>query len=396
MQGNNIGLISQNSKSKVTKELRDKAINQLDDIINSMPSEISQFVNEAFIHKRIPKEYLFSSILYAFSNAPGLAVNINCMNYTNYANLNFVIVGSRGDIKSPAMEMACYPLKLKDDENYRVYKKQLSESQNNDFTTENIGPIKRKMFLIQNATVESAMYDHLNNPYSIGVYVDELSYMIEKMANKNSNEGAVWRVFWLQGNTNKHIDVSRKTSDSYRLDKSYPTLLGSIQNEFVPKMFENGNLESGFIDRLLFTNKLTGNDKISKSKMPIEVTSNYRKSLDNLITYRENIEGDSKNYTVVLSRGAEDRIYKYSQSLLDNQKLVIDITKEYMSKMLITIHKLVLLVHLISQSFDKRKFTKELISLAKTNNIPQKDVVALTGMSKGHISRLWNRNETGN
>jgi hypothetical protein len=48
--------------------------------------------------------------------------------------------------------------------------------------------------------------------------------------------------FFLQGNTNKHIDISRKTTDSYRIEKSYPTLMGSIQTQFIPKLFADGNL----------------------------------------------------------------------------------------------------------------------------------------------------------
>jgi hypothetical protein len=80
------------------------AENQLEQIIASMPSNISNIINDAHKHKRIPKEYLFSSILFACSNAAGLAFSINAMGYTNYSNLYFAIVGSRGDIKSPAMD----------------------------------------------------------------------------------------------------------------------------------------------------------------------------------------------------------------------------------------------------------------------------------------------------
>jgi hypothetical protein len=72
---------------------------------------------------------------------------------------------------------------------------------------------------------------------------------------------------FLQGNTNKHIDISRKTTDSYRIEKSYPTLMGSIQTQFIPKLFADGNLESGLIDRFLFTSKLTSNDTLSTIKI---------------------------------------------------------------------------------------------------------------------------------
>lgn len=366
MQNNKIELITQVSNADNT-ELRNIAIKQLDSIIQRMPECISQLINQAFIHKRIPKEYLLSSILFAFSNAAGLAFKINCMNYTNYANLFFAIIGSRGDLKSPAMDIACSLLNKKDTDNYLEYQKQLKELNRNEFHEKNADTIRRKQYLIQNSTIEAAMFRHLQNPYSIGIYVDELTYLIDKMANKNSNEGSMWRVFFLQGNTNKHVDVSRKTTDSYRLEKSYPTLLGSIQNQFVKKLFADGNLESGFIDRLLFTVKLTENKNISKKQIAIGNITNYENLLDNLIKYREHIQDAQKEYTVLLGNEADEKVHHYSQDLLNKQNELYDHTSEYISKMLITIHKLVLLIHLIKNSFDssyQSKIDIETVELA--------------------------------
>jgi hypothetical protein len=68
----------------------------------------------------------------------------------------------------------------------------------------------------------------------------------KKWLIKNSNEGSAC-AFFFTGNTNKHIDISRKTTDSYRIEKSYPTLMGSIQTQFIPKLFADGNLESGLM-----------------------------------------------------------------------------------------------------------------------------------------------------
>ena len=428
MQDNKIALINLDSKEDRYLEIKDKAIQQLDEIVMFMPDEIKQLINQAFVYKRIPKEYLLSSILFAYSNASGLAFKVNCMNYINYANLYFALIGSRGDVKSPAMELACSPLNIIDDENYKEYKKNLIDLENSSEFEVNT-PIKRKQFLIQNSTVEAAMFNHLQNPYSLGMYVDELSYLIEKMANKNSAEGNVWRVFLLQGYTNKHIDVSRRTTDSYRMGKSYPSLLGSIQNQFVSKIFADGNLESGFVDRLMFTNKLIGNSSISTEIMPEGILDNYSNSLNNLIRYRQHIEEGKTDYTVILEQKAKDRVFKYSQDLLRKQESMLDVTKEYTSKMMISIHKLMLLIHLIKKSsnsafqekisletvyqaelindfyfsnfkmvlelkektLDKNIFYKQVIKTAKQNDAMQKDVVNVTGLTKGHVSKLWNK-----
>ena len=405
---------------KTNKEI---AVNQLEQIISKMPIEIKTLINDAFTLKRIPKEYLLSSILFAFSNAGGLAFSIKAMGYINYANLYFSIIGSRGDIKSPAMDLATFPLVKYDNEKYKEFKKnniELEETEKSD----------RKQLFLQDATIESAIYTHYKNKYSIGIFIDELYFIIEKMASKSSTEGTAWRTFFLQGNTNKHIDISRKTTESFRIEKSYPTLLGSIQSQFVPKLFADGNLESGLIDRILFTNKLTMNNQLSINDISNEVSENYSKSLINLLNYRTEIENtfEMDDLQIELDSNANKRLFDYSQELINRQNKANDLSKEYISKMMINIHKITLLTHLIlnskSQTYqskinvqtieiaililefyfinfkivldenisqkEKLPTTEDIIRLAIKNNASQKDVVAITGMNKSSISRKWN------
>jgi len=405
---------------KTNKEI---AIIQLEQIISKMPIEIKTLINDAFTLKRIPKEYLLSSILFAYSNACGLAFSIKAMGYINYANLYFSIIGSRGDIKSPAMDLATFPLVKYDNEKYKEFKKnniELEETEKSD----------RKQLFLQDATIESAIYTHYKNKYSIGIFIDELYFIIEKMANKSSTEGTAWRTFFLQGNTNKHIDISRKTTESFRIEKSYPTLLGSIQSQFVPKLFADGNLESGLIDRILFTNKLTMNNQLSINDISNEVSENYSKSLINLLNYRTEIENtfEMDDLQIELDSNANKRLFDYSQELINRQNKANDLSKEYISKMMINIHKISLLSHLILNSKrhtyqskinietveigililefyfinfrivldeninqkEKLPTTDDIIRLAIKNNACQKDVVAITGMNKSSISRKWN------
>lgn len=405
---------------KTNKEI---AVNQLEQIISKMPIEIKTLINDAFTLKRIPKEYLLSSILFAYSNAGGLAFSIKAMGYINYANLYFSIIGSRGDIKSPAMDLATFPLVKYDNEKYKEFKKnniELEETEKSD----------RKQLFLQDATIESAIYTHYKNKYSIGIFIDELYFIIEKMASKSSTEGTAWRTFFLQGNTNKHIDISRKTTESFRIEKSYPTLLGSIQSQFVPKLFADGNLESGLIDRILFTNKLTMNNQLSINDISIEVSENYSKSLINLLNYRTEIENtfEMDDLQIELDTNANKRLFDYSQELINRQNKANDLSKEYISKMMINIHKITLLTHLILNSKrqtyqskistetieiaililefyfinfkivldenisqkEKLPTTEDIIRLAIKNNASQKDVVAITGMNKSSISRKWN------
>lgn len=411
--------------SNAFKSNKEIATEQLNEIILKMPIEIQVLINEAFQFQRIPKEYLLSSILFAFSNAAGLAFSISAHGYTNYSNLYFAIIGSRGDLKSPAMDIATRPLVQYDNDRYKDYK-----IENSQFNIEN-EKATRKQLLLQDATIEAALFCHHKNRYSIGIYVDELFFLIEKMASKNSTEGAAWRTFFLQGNTNKHIDISRKTTVSFRIDKSYPTLLGSIQNQFVNKLFADGNLESGLIDRMLFTTKLTMNNKFSINEISNGILDNYSLSLLNLLNYRTEIENnlDINELEIKLDKEAKSRLFDYSQDLINRQISATDLSKEYISKMLINIHKVSLLVHLILNSKNsgyQKKVTNETIDIAisilefyfinfkivlqenivQKNKLPsvediirlaihnkatQKEVVAITGMDKSSISRKWNK-----
>lgn len=422
MEINSINEID-NKIGEAFKTNNEIAVDQLQEIILRLPNEFRNLIIEAFEHLRIPKEYLFSSILFAYSNAAGLAFSIKSGNYTNYANLYFAIVGLRGDIKSPAMELATLPLNQYDNENYSEYLK-------NKIENPDVDHIRRQLFL-QDATIESALFVHKKNPYSIGIYVDELFNLVQKMANKNSNEGSAWRTFLLQGNTNKHIDVSRKTTDSYRIEKSYPTLMGSIQNQFIPKLFADGNLESGLIDRFLFTNKLTYNNTLSKQNISKITISNYTKSLLNLLKYRTDVENthEMDSIEIRLNEEAQIKMFDYTQELIYKQVKLNDHSREYIAKMLINIHKITLLIHLVNNAHtahfnkpitlktlelailinefyftnfkiiveenitqnNKLASPEDVIKLAIKNNACQKDVVAITGMDKSSISRKWNK-----
>ncbi len=412
-----------NSIDAAVSTNKEIAKKQLEQIISFMPLEIKNLISDAYIYKRIPKEYLFSSILFAYGNAAGLAFSIDALGYTNYANLYFAIVGSRGDIKSPAMDLATAPLHAYDNTNYNEHKKSKIDDPSAD--------IVRKQLFLQDATIEAALYVHYKNKYSIGIFIDELFNLVQKMANKNSNEGSAWRTFFLQGNTNKHIDISRKTTDSYRIEKSYPTLMGSIQNQFIPKLFADGNLESGLIDRFLFTSKLTCNNVLSTNKLADVTLKKYSDSLLKLLNYRLDIEtsADINYITLNLDAEAQNRMFDYSQELITEKSKILHISSEYMAKMLINIHKLTLLVHLIvnATTSDFRKligiktletaiiindfyFTNfkiileenicksekeisidDVIKVAIKNKATQKDVVTITGKDKATISRHWNK-----
>jgi len=406
---------------------RDKSLKMLNDIIKLLPKEYSELINQAFIFKRIPKEYLLSSILFTISTAIGLTFYIKTLGYKNFANLYFTIVGSRRDTKSEGLKLATTPLKDFDDQDYDEYRLKMK-----NYNPETDDEPVRKQTLIQNASIEAVHKIHSENPNSIGIYQDEIYSLVEKMGNSNSRDGSEWRTFLLEGYTNGFVDVSRKTTPSFRIKDTYPTLLGGIQNEFIPKLFAHGNLESGFVDRLLFVPKLTSNKKLNRGQISSKVIEDYSNSVFKILAYKrqsEKPEEEKKQFEIILSEAAKEKIFVYTQELINKQELAKPMIKEYMSKMQISIHKFCLLIHMMKISSDmdftklldentvdlaimlnefyfnnfkiildenlktvyKEPTLQEITLVAKKNNASQKAVAEVTGRSKGEVSKWWNK-----
>lgn len=406
-----------------SSSLEDKAVRQLHQIIDKLPPYINKLINEAFEHKRIPKEYLLTSILFAFSNTAGLAIRLDAMGYTNYGNIYAAIIGSRGDIKSPAMDLATEPLKHYDDVQYQEFR-------DRSFQEGPEEPQGRKQLFIQDATIEAAYFKHFHNPFSLGILMDELYHLIEKMGNPSSKDGPGWRTLLLQGNTNKFVDIVRKTTESFRLTRSYPVLMGSIQQEFIPKIFAGGNLESGLTDRLLFTPKLTHNSKLSRFPIGQDCLKRYSDNLLRMMEYRKQVEDSESKDPIVLTctPEAESKIFEYTQSLIHLQEKSEEIEKGYLAKAQINIHKLLILTHLIKESATSEfklkigletveeaimimdfYFTNfqiiveklqgnlpvidpnEVVKLGRRNNATQEQIAAVLGVNKSTVSRKMAR-----
>ena len=134
MEFKNIEEIEKSIESIVLNN-KQKAIKELHEIIELLPNEISNLIDFGFRINRIPKEYMLTSILFAFSNAVGLAYELQALGHRNYGNLFFAIVGNRGDMKSLPMKIATSVLNTIDSDTYKEGNS--SESEN----------LKQKKFL---------------------------------------------------------------------------------------------------------------------------------------------------------------------------------------------------------------------------------------------------------
>ncbi|RLD80321.1 MAG: hypothetical protein DRJ07_10590, partial [Bacteroidetes bacterium] len=246
--------------------------------------------------------------------------------------------------------------------------------------------------------------------------------------NPNSRDGSQWLMLFLEGFTNGTVIISRKTTDSYRINKACPLLIGSIQNQLVYKIFEKGKLESGFVDRLLFTVKLESNDTISRENISNDVLHGYSDLINKVLKLRYK-EPFTEPTTLYLDEEAENLLFDYSQSLINRKKEFKTPTKEYLDKLNINVYKLIIIVHsIISLSaYDgiPEKIPKRAVQLAiditefyllnfeillelnpvkdmdaslngvinyaRQNGLTQKDVTVFTKKDKSTISRNWKK-----
>ncbi|GAA4289526.1 DUF3987 domain-containing protein [Aestuariibaculum suncheonense] len=421
MEYNNKQQIEEALKNVIQTDL-EKSKEKLNTIVSLLPSEFKGLIEEAFLCKRVPKEYMLSSIFFTVSTSVGLTFYLKGLGYKNYGNCYFTIVGSRGDAKSEAIKIATNPIKEIDDVEYEDYLDELRVSEGDEKS------VIRKQNLIQNASIEAAHKVHADNPNAVGIAIDEIYGLIEKMANPNSRDGVAWRNFFLEGYTNGCLDVSRKTTQSFRIKSTYVTLIGGLQYQFLPKLFANGNLESGFIDRQFFTPKITHNNTLVVEGIANSSLVSYGASIKNILAYKrqsENPEETKKQFEIVMSKSAELLLFEYTQDLINRQGEAEPVIKEYMSKMQISVQKLCVIIFMmlnasgstfasvltdevvelaiecnefyflnfqliVKEGFrEAEPSVEQIIKLAKKNEASQKAVAEITGLHKGTISKKW-------
>lgn len=415
------------SLDDISMTKRDRSLKMLNEILSLLPQEYSKLIESAFKYKRIPKEYMLSSILFTVSTSIGLTFFIDVLDYKNYGNLYFGLIGSRGDAKTEALKVATKPIKKLDDFQYKHYCEDLKLCKSDESEE-----IIRKQNLIQNATIESVYKIHSENPKSVGIMIDEIFSLIERMGNPNSRDGIPWRTFLLEGFTNGFVDVARKTTKSFRINETYPTLIGGLQHQFVSKLFANGNLESGFVDRVLFTPKLTSNNKLTRGQITFCELINYHSSITNILAYKKQSEQQDesiKQFKIKVSSEADQALFNYTQELVERKEKAPPILEEYISKMQISIHKLCINLFMMKHSkqsrfdllldidtvnlaillnefyfnnfqiilednlnsFNKVPSLKEVIELAKKNKASQMSVAKVCGVHKSTVFRNWDK-----
>jgi hypothetical protein len=144
----------------------------------------------------------------------------------------------------------------------------------------------------------------------------------------------------------------------------------STYSVILPKLFANGNLESGFIDRLFFTTLITKNDKLTYGEIDPKITEIYEAAINNILSYKRQSElphEHKKQFEICFTESASKLLFKYTQELIDRKSSAPPMIKEYCAKMQISIQKLCIQVFMMrhaSESTFASKLTEADVKLA--------------------------------
>lgn len=253
--------------------------------IDVFPVEIIEVINEAKDKLKYPIEFISSAILGASSVSIGATREVqvakgwqmNCVLY-------ILIVGAPGVCKTHPINFALKPIKDVDSKMYKSYCRDLEDFNRKSTKEQKISsPPIFNQIIVKDATPE-ALLDVLNkNERGVIFHKDELIALIKDFTRYKASGSE--QEFWLSNWSNDSISINRKSSVPLRIDKSFVTLLGTMQPSVLKSLLA-GMDNNGFIDRFLisYPDNLKS-EKFSEEEMSQDVIDNYFKAIKKLQSF---------------------------------------------------------------------------------------------------------------
>ncbi|MVM33250.1 DUF3987 domain-containing protein [Spirosoma sp. HMF4905] len=232
--------------------------------VNSFPTEVlptplQKLINQTEMYSQFRPEWIGSSILYAASVAVGNSIGTKYKGWAQKATLYLALVGLPGTNKSSPAEEAIKPLRQLNSESNRLFNQQMEEYKRWEKLSKKqrqleglpllMIPPAYKTLLVSDVTPEALIQTHQNNPFGLGLFMDELAGWFQ---NFNRYSKGSDQEFWLSNWSFSPISVIRKTSAPIQIDTPFISILGTIQPGILNELAKDGRNQNGFIDRILF------------------------------------------------------------------------------------------------------------------------------------------------
>ncbi|UAY56660.1 DUF3987 domain-containing protein [Arachidicoccus terrestris] len=225
----------------------------VDDLFESaFGNEEQAIARQLFQNAGFLVPFTLGSLLAAASIAIGNAVKIETSPNRVESAVVFVgLVGPKGSGKTDPLRFALALLEKLNSQYACEYKNDLKAFLSDQTLPK---PVEKKI-LLKNSTTEALTMRLMQNPRGVGIAVDEMQSWFgsfDRYAHGSSDQA-----FWLSIFSSISIEVDRKTSESFRVDNPFCTVIGGIQPLIIPSLGGKMRDVDGFLDRILFVKPRT-------------------------------------------------------------------------------------------------------------------------------------------
>lgn len=211
-----------------------------------LPIGIQETINKVAQCYSCSTDYAFAGVLSAVSTAVGKTACIKWEGYTNYPCCWNLCVGNTTEGKTQAVKWLMAPVWQKHFEKVKAAKKERAEQAENGTPSRSI----EDSIIISDHTPESLYKDLANNPHGLVLYRDELSGMFADF-ERYSKSGEVSNLLSIWDSSD--FAISRKTQESYYVEKPFLGMLGGIQPDKLSEVFADPKYRgNGLFQRFLW------------------------------------------------------------------------------------------------------------------------------------------------
>ncbi|MFR9641124.1 MAG: DUF3987 domain-containing protein [Rikenellaceae bacterium] len=294
--------------------------------LHVFPKKFQDIARSASSCMGFPLDYIAASMMFAAAVAVGNSYAVHTFGtWRECCSMYMAIVGQSGTNKSHPMSFAMAPLLRFDREQYRAFKLAYAEYQQLSGLSkkereelghnEPLSPPRFRKFIVSDITPEGVAHIHEQNPRGLCLYADELKAWIN---NFNRYSKGSEEQFWLSNFSGKPIIVDRRSSErGILVERSYISVMGSIQMSRLADLAKGERSDNGFIDRVLFVVPQNLEKKCwSRDELPMHIEPHWESILNHLIGLELPLNefGDPDPIKLSYSEAAKERLYEWQRT----------------------------------------------------------------------------------
>lgn len=255
--------------------------------VDVFPDDVQRIINETNKCLNFSKDHIASSLLFVASIAVGNSLKVELKHeWFDKAILYMALIGKPGSNKSAPLRYAMKPLVERDRNEMNKYEDEYSKftktmRKANIGKCEAVDEPKYNQTILSDFTTEVLIKQHKYNPRGLAVYVDELMAFIKNFNKyRTGNDEQIWTQLFNGG----EVSVNRMNSQPLKIDDTFVGIIGTMQPGVLPE-FAKGKMESGFLDRWLFSfPDRTEYPKFTLEELNPEVTKRWYQIIERIFS----------------------------------------------------------------------------------------------------------------